>query len=1316
VAEVHLQCLKAIGQHPIAGVCATADLERIAAHPTMPVPLGLVRDLEHELRNTPGVDSGSSGLQVGWRTDSAVLRGEERPPGQAAAVGMLLVDTRTDQGVVADLTVELVARGQGDFYPAPALAFLVLDQDFQGALDDARAAVQEHLGLSWPSEQDLRWCVQLRYGQAWPFKLVGTSGGLAFGLALVKVLGEWPELELEGVACTAALDRQGDLHLIAGLWEKLGKQAMELADRRLLHTVVVFTGQNDVPLEYLKEDADPLRVIKAGTLADAVTNLRELSRSRQAVCKFEREQCRHLGLLNQTVPIEKHYQVLPLMREVKKERLPKARGPGTRDADGPERNELPEPTPTELLRWEEELRAEAVTYQTVPLDDVLGRWQSVAPEARSATPRLVVLGPPGSGKSGLVQYLAWRAAAGELRVDGRRLVPARVRLQTWERQAPDQSLPDFLEQQYRHLAHAPSVKEWAHWLQRGEVLVLLDGLDEIQGQPGFVDQLKSTFNAYKNCPTVLTCRTVSFEQHGKLSPDFLVFTLAGLSDTQRDAFIRSFPAEHPDHFQSEALIGELDRLLPMRPLAANPLLLAIICYVVDDPHGVSLPATRAALYDKAVNKLLAQPPRVAVAYPNRQPPLGRKRRILERAALALFAAPGAERKLTFDEEPLLSALGEAAKREGYDSNTAALADALLADLRDNSGLLRGDPTRGYFFLHLTLQEFLCASALASLVNVSTTGWAIPITLRGSAGTVGGLVDRKVWDPHWQGAIVLLAGCLNDPAPLIEMLANPKSTKTNPHGDDLFRHRLALAALCLPEIHAECRAGISATIDQITTDAFSLWCKHSTQETEACVLHLAGALPALAQVNGRMDGFPLLDCVLQRLREHDSELHVRQSAVEALGRMGETAASHPGVLPALVQCLRGPWTLHDRAAEAMTRMRTRVVAHPAVLPVLVQWLRDSDPMVRRVVARALGRLGETAAHHPDVLPILVEWLGDPDVEGRRTAVEVLEQMGEVAARQEGVVAQLVQCLRDPDRSFSSPACRAAEALGRMGEAAARHPDVFPALVQRLRDRGEKEVARALLRVSEATARRSEVLPQLEPFLAFDDEIALQHFGDQWKAIKREHTALRGLSLQHLTMLMKDGDLLQRMLGAEELGKRGEAAAKDPAALTQLMQCVLHPEGCVSFTAREALGRLGETAAHHPDVLPTLARWLGDTDKSVREAAALAAAALLGKMGEAAAGYPDVLPILEQCLCDPNKWVRETAALAVATVLGKMGEAAARHPDVLRVLEQCLRDPEERVRRSAARALGTTMRLGVRLFGTESGIEVRWVKELAEISRL
>jgi ABC-type phosphate transport system permease subunit len=76
-----------------------------------------------------------------------------------------------------------------------------------------------------------------------------------------------------------------------------------------------------------------------------------------------------------------------------------------------------------------------------------------------------------------------------------------------------------------------------------------------------------------------------------------------------------------------------------------------------------------------------------------------------------------------------------------------------------------------------------------------------------------LVDSKAWDPSWQEVITLFAGQLHDPTPLLRLLADATQ-------DDLFRHRLALAVLCLPEIQVATRSAQAAIVDDITSAAFS----------------------------------------------------------------------------------------------------------------------------------------------------------------------------------------------------------------------------------------------------------------------------------------------------------------------------------------------------------------------------------------------------------------------------------------------------------------------------------------------------------------
>lgn len=98
---------------------------------------------------------------------------------------VLLVDAARQEGVVAALTLALIANGSGDFYPTPELAFL-RDPDFQQAEANAHAAVKAQ--ELWLPDHDVRWRLQRRDGK--PITtLVGPSLGAAFALGIGSLCG-----------------------------------------------------------------------------------------------------------------------------------------------------------------------------------------------------------------------------------------------------------------------------------------------------------------------------------------------------------------------------------------------------------------------------------------------------------------------------------------------------------------------------------------------------------------------------------------------------------------------------------------------------------------------------------------------------------------------------------------------------------------------------------------------------------------------------------------------------------------------------------------------------------------------------------------------------------------------------------------------------------------------------------------------------------------------------------------------------------------------------------------------------------------------
>lgn len=121
-----------------------------------------------------------------------LLEATRRPTRTETLTGILV---QRDQGVVADVQLDLIPDGAGCFYPSPALAFVRRDADFLQAEADARTCVQEHYGL-WAPMWDVRWSLRRRDGQLLPLDflqetdLEGDSLGAAWALGIAKLAVE----------------------------------------------------------------------------------------------------------------------------------------------------------------------------------------------------------------------------------------------------------------------------------------------------------------------------------------------------------------------------------------------------------------------------------------------------------------------------------------------------------------------------------------------------------------------------------------------------------------------------------------------------------------------------------------------------------------------------------------------------------------------------------------------------------------------------------------------------------------------------------------------------------------------------------------------------------------------------------------------------------------------------------------------------------------------------------------------------------------------------------------------------------------------
>ncbi|NJL28122.1 MAG: hypothetical protein HC897_09590, partial [Thermoanaerobaculia bacterium] len=393
-------------------------------------------------------------------------------------------------------------------------------------------------------------------------------------------------------------------------------------------------------------------------------------------------------------------------------------------------------------------------------------------------PRLVLLGEPGSGKSTFLAFVALCLAAADLELltsplpndDGSEgeqrqpwrhgaLLPVRVVLRDFAvkaKEATAQEVWEFIERELAaedFAAVGPLVKEA---LERGEALVLFDGLDEVpeakQRRHLICRAVERFAERWEKSRMVVTSRTYAYQKQDFFLADFEVSELAPFGPGQIRRFIAHWYAERAgveDWKEHEARSrgAQLERAIftseSIRELAQRPLLLTLMASL----HATrgSLPDDREKLYADTVELLLdvweerRRPQGVGgEGEPSLMAWLGCDRGAVRQAIeeLAYEAHAGQPEILgtaDLDEDKLVGRLMRC-DTKGSDPRE------LVVYLRERAGLLDARGPEVYTFPHRTFQEYLAACHLDSG--------------RFDADQVAGMARR---DPNrWREVVLLMA--------------------------------------------------------------------------------------------------------------------------------------------------------------------------------------------------------------------------------------------------------------------------------------------------------------------------------------------------------------------------------------------------------------------------------------------------------------------------------------------------------------------------------------------------------------------------------
>jgi HEAT repeat protein len=476
--------------------------------------------------------------------------------------------------------------------------------------------------------------------------------------------------------------------------------------------------------------------------------------------------------------------------------------------------------------------------------------------------------------------------------------------------------------------------------------------------------------------------------------------------------------------------------------------------------------------------------------------------------------------------------------------------------------------------------------------------------------------------------------------------------------------------------------------------------------------------AATQTLGRLDPSEK-SVMLLKLQLNDSNLHVRQSAAQALGEMGSFGQS---AIPSLISTLKKDPRLHVRAAAAQALGKLGGSPQQTI-PALIKGLKDDYSEVRYESAIALGNFGESAQ---SAIPDLVIFLKQPG--GNKFSTDEILSLQDLLTPEEADESSI-----SSDLSWSSligprTVNAASFALGKIGKPA------IPALLSILQEPNRQFQILAIRTLGEIKGLPASTAPSLVPFLkeSLEAEAVITTLGSMGKPIIPLMVAIfqqepidpfpgpidqtkpnqQPINQQGNPITPQDRQREYGIISMEQIIQESNAAAviaKVAASdLNVIRPLMLHQDARVREGAAQALGKVPESnSTLTSEVLSMLTILLKDPELDVRwqatqslrwmkDKAAPAIPALLPLLKDSPKGLDlpgaayalshigeHSIPFLIPLLKDQDLHLRTIAKKTLMYMPLAETSAAAGIPDLLRLLKD--RDPT--VRSSAAEIIGS-----------------------------
>ncbi len=700
----------------------------------------------------------------------------------------------------------------------------------------------------------------------------------------------------------------------------------------------------------------------------------------------------------------------------------------------------------------------------VPVKDVLSKVK-----------KTVIIGDPGVGKSTLLKSIALSAAIKnqeqEYGINGEPL-PFLIELRNYSAALAENRVAGLKEYLVWHTQEKLRSMDSGYVLDgfsRGRFLVLLDGLDEVDParRRKVSDDVANLISQYPECQWILTSRPAGYDAV-RLVGDFPHYTLEPFDDNELKEFLKRWYKVFSgwDHTAwpdpdgtAEELHGVILSRARIRAIAQNPLMATILVLVHNVGH--KLPERRADFYEAAIQTIAGT--WEAWKFGAKDPDFPDIKDIFVALGEVAYRIHRTQEENIVPESRLKSWLARSFRdRLGIDASTANReVDRFLTLIRERTGLLvekgfakKGEPLYG--FVHLTFQEFLAASHLASQAGRREWREAIRMYLH---------------HPRWEETLLLMVGMMGR-EDANEALSRIRNAGTEME-DILFRD-IFFSARCLaddPEVDQEFAKEIVQTLKEIVLrwmpdkramkaieklldlanlqswrvevcewliDMFSKFRPDAKLKT----LRILAQYPTLKNIfhetgliclkdseramrRAAMEYFQAVgegeERTLIRKSLRDSEGYMRLAAAKYFQAVGVAREEERTLVRELLR--DSEWYVRQAAADYF---KTVGVAGEEERALVMEWLKDSEWSVRRAAVKyftAVGAAGE------EERALVREWLKDSEWSMQRAAAEYFKAVGAVGEEERALFREL---LKDSDISVRIAAAEYFKAVGVAGE--------------------------------------------------------------------------------------------------------------------------------------------------------------------------------------------------------------------------------------------------------------------------------------------